>query len=67
MYDIIFCRNVAIYFNQENRRRLFQTIADCLRSEGVLIIGSTESIFGISDRFIRNESCNTMYFQKVRE
>lgn len=67
MYDIIFCRNVAIYFNQQNRRRLFQTIADCLRPEGVLIIGSTESIFGISDRFIRNESCNTMYFQKVRE
>ncbi|MCK9295637.1 MAG: protein-glutamate O-methyltransferase CheR [Desulfobulbaceae bacterium] len=67
MYDIIFCRNVAIYFNQENRRRLFQTIADSLHSEGVLIIGSTESILGISDRFIRNESCNTLYFQKAGE
>jgi chemotaxis protein methyltransferase CheR len=67
VYDIILCRNVAIYFNQENRRRLFQTIASCLRAEGVLIIGSTESIFGISDCFIRNESCNTMYFQKERE
>ncbi|MBU4262520.1 MAG: protein-glutamate O-methyltransferase CheR [Proteobacteria bacterium] len=67
VYDIILCRNVAIYFNQKNRRRLFQTMATCLRSEGVLIIGSTESIFGISDRFIRNESCNTIYFQKGRE
>ncbi|MCJ7601239.1 MAG: protein-glutamate O-methyltransferase CheR [Desulfobulbaceae bacterium] len=66
VYDIILCRNVAIYFNQENRRRLFQTIAACLRSEGVLIIGSTESILGISDRFIRNESCNTVYFLKGR-
>ncbi|MBU0910326.1 MAG: protein-glutamate O-methyltransferase CheR [Proteobacteria bacterium] len=66
VYDIILCRNVAIYFNEENRRRLFETIAGCLRSEGVLIIGSTESIFGISDRFIRNEICNTIYFQKGR-
>ncbi|RJX25973.1 MAG: protein-glutamate O-methyltransferase CheR [Desulfurivibrio sp.] len=63
-YDIILCRNVAIYFNQENRRRLFQTIASCLRSTGVLIIGSTESIVDASDLFSRTESCNTTYFQK---
>ncbi|MFA6900749.1 MAG: protein-glutamate O-methyltransferase CheR [Desulfurivibrionaceae bacterium] len=65
-YDIILCRNVAIYFNQENRRRLFEKIAACLRPEGILIIGSTESLYGVSDRFIRNESCNTVYFQAKR-
>lgn len=67
VYDIILCRNVAIYFNQENRRRLFEAIAACLRPQGILIIGSTESLFGVSDRFIRNENCNTVYFQKGRE
>jgi len=63
LYDIILCRNVAIYFNQENRCRLFEKIAACLRPQGILLIGSTESLFGVSDRFIRNESCNTVYFQ----
>lgn len=66
LYDIILCRNVAIYFNQEDRRRLFERIAACLRPEGILIIGSTESLFGVSDRFTRNESSNTVYFQKKR-
>lgn len=63
LYDVILCRNVAIYFNQENRRRLFETIAACLRPEGVLLIGSTESLHGVSDHFVRNESCNTVYYQ----
>ena len=63
LYDIILCRNVAIYFNQENRRRLFERMAACLRPGGILIIGATESLCGVSDRFVRNESCNTVYFQ----
>jgi len=63
IYDIILCRNVAIYFDQENRCRLFERIADCLRPEGILIIGSTETLIGVSDRFVRNESSNTVYFQ----
>ncbi len=63
LYDIILCRNVAIYFNQENRRRLFERIVACLRPQGILIIGSTESLFGVTDRFTRHESCNTVYFQ----
>lgn len=63
LYDIILCRNVAIYFDQENRRRLFEKIATCLRPEGILIIGSTESLHGVSDHFMRNESCNTFYYQ----
>lgn len=63
LYDIILCRNVAIYFNQENRRLLFEMIADCLRPQGILIIGSTESLVGVSDRFTRKESCKTVYYQ----
>lgn len=63
LYDIILCRNVAIYFEQENRRRLFEKIASSLRPGGILIIGSTETLYGVSDRFVRQESCNAVYFQ----
>ncbi len=62
-YDLIFCRNVGIYFNQENRCRLFTHIAECLNPQGVLIIGSTESLIGVNDCLIRHEAGNTVYFR----
>ena len=50
-FDVIFCRNVAIYFTMEDRKQLFDRLADMLDTGGALIIGSTESLTGISDRF----------------
>ena len=63
-FDLVFCRNVGIYFNQENRCRLFTQIAGRLHAEGVLIIGSTESLIGVCDCFIRHEAQNTAFFRK---
>jgi chemotaxis protein methyltransferase CheR len=50
-FDIIFCRNVAIYFSQEDRKKLFDRLADMLDDGGALIIGSSESLTGVSTRF----------------
>lgn len=50
-YDIVFCRNVAIYFNRADRKKLFEKIADILAPDGYLIIGSTESLTGVTTRF----------------
>ena len=46
-FDIIFCRNVAIYFTEANKTRLFRNLARCLAQDGSLIIGATESISGL--------------------
>lgn len=62
-FDIVFCRNVAIYFSKENRINLFNKIADQLKEDGVLIIGSTESLFGICDRFMREEHNSIIYYR----
>lgn len=62
-FDVIFCRNVAIYFNLANRKILFNRLADQLKPQGFLLIGSTESLYGISDRFIRKEYHNTAFYQ----
>ncbi|MCK5232146.1 MAG: protein-glutamate O-methyltransferase CheR [Desulfobulbaceae bacterium] len=62
-FDIIFCRNVAIYFSLQNRRRLFDRIADQLNPGGILILGGTELLFGITDRFRRCEEHDTFYYQ----
>lgn len=61
--DIIFCRNVAIYFKLEDRKRLFESIANVLEPDGYLIIGSTESLNGISSVFESKRYLRTIYYQ----
>lgn len=49
--DIIFCRNVMIYFDMEEQRRLINRFANCLVPGGYLFIGHAESLQGLSNRF----------------
>lgn len=50
-FDIIFCRNVVIYFKKDTQKILFDQFADVLRPDGFLYIGHSESLHGVSDRF----------------
>jgi chemotaxis protein methyltransferase CheR len=50
-FDIIFCRNVVIYFDKPTQRRLFDRFADLLQPDGWLYIGHSESLFNVTDRF----------------
>lgn len=50
-FDIIFCRNVIIYFDKKMRRKLLDRFADILTEDGHIFIGHSESLFGVSDRF----------------
>ena len=62
-FDIIFCRNVAIYFKLEDRITLFNKIADSLETDGYLIIGSTESLTGVCPRFIPKRHLKSIFYQ----
>lgn len=62
-FDIIFCRNVAIYFTLPDRKKLFNKIADVLEPDGYLLIGSTESLTGICPRFVPKRHLRSVYYQ----
>lgn len=51
LYDAVFCRNVLIYFSAAALLRAVASFADVLRPGGLLFLGASESIIGLSDRF----------------
>lgn len=60
--DVIFCRNVTIYFDRESKVKLMNRYADNLIDEGHLFIGHSESLFKICDQF--ELIGNTIYRKK---
>jgi len=62
-FDVVLCRNVAIYFTLEDRKKLFNKIAEVLEPDGFLIIGSTESLTGICPRFIPKRHLRSIFYQ----
>ena len=50
-FDVVFCRNVLIYFDQPTRQRLISAIESLLRPGGLLCIGHTETLTGVRSAF----------------
>ena len=50
-FDLIFCRNVVIYFNRETKAALVERFANQLSNGGLLMMGHSESLYKTSDRF----------------
>jgi len=51
IFDVVLCRNVLIYFDQETKARVLNSIADQLAEDGVLYLGAAETVLGVTDRF----------------
>ncbi len=62
MFDIIFCRNMAIYFTQQQKIQAFHNLADILNHKGCLIIGASEYLAGICDRFHPQRHLKSVYY-----
>ncbi len=62
-FDVIFCRNVVIYFNKETQKELFDRLADQLVDGGYLFIGHSETLHGVTQRF---ESIGRTIYKKLR-
>ncbi|KRR07538.1 CheR family methyltransferase [Bradyrhizobium valentinum] len=51
VFDIIFCRNVLIYFDQHTKANIFERLSRMLEPDGVLALGAAESVVGITNTF----------------
>lgn len=61
-FDLIFCRNVAIYFDLATRKSLFERLAQQLKPGGALLIGSSETLHGVTDRFHRKDYLKSAFY-----
>jgi chemotaxis protein methyltransferase CheR len=60
-FDVVFCRNVLIYFERETKRNILKNIAQLLAPDGFLYLGSTETILGLSETFHQHPSQRGIY------
>lgn len=63
-YDVVFCRNVIMYFAPETMKRVIARIARALRPGGYLFLGHAETLRGVSADFHLCHTHGTFYYQR---
>jgi chemotaxis protein methyltransferase CheR len=51
VFDLIFCRNVLIYFDQDTKIDVLNRLADVIADDGYLVLGAAETVIGLTDSF----------------
>jgi chemotaxis protein methyltransferase CheR len=51
LFDVIFCRNVLIYFDQSTKADIFNRLTSITQPDGFLVLGAAESVVGLTDVF----------------
>lgn len=63
-FDIVFCRNVLIYFDLEARSKIIKQIHSMLPDDGYLILGSSENLYGVDSDFKSERIDGTVVYRK---
>ena len=64
-FDVVFCRNVLIYFDQSTKTMVLDRIANILETDGFLCLGGAETVLGMSDRFVSITGQRGLYEQGI--
>jgi chemotaxis protein methyltransferase CheR len=67
--DVIFCRNVMMYFDEAEQKRLIEKFYRCLNPNGYLFVGHAESLLGVTEKFrmVHKDSGTAYQRVEVRE
>lgn len=65
-FDIIFCRNVLIYFDDKTKTSVFNTLYNLLTDLGYLFLGVMENIYMLTDKFESQQVGNTVLYRKKK-
>ncbi len=63
--DVIFCRNVMMYFDEAEQKRLIDKFARCLNPGGYLLVGHAESLLGLTEKFTMVYRDSGTAYQKI--
>jgi chemotaxis protein methyltransferase CheR len=66
-FDLVFCRNVLIYFDVDTKRNILGRIRQCLTPGGHLLLGGSETTLNLDDQFIRRPVGTAMLYQAPRK
>jgi len=62
-FDLIVCRNVVIYFNQDVKDKIYKKFSESLKKGGLLFVGATESIYNYKEYGF--EKTSTFIYKKI--
>lgn len=63
--DVLFCRNVLIYFDRQSKRQAIDNVFKCLRPDGLMFLGHAESLFSLEHRFVHEQTDGEVYYRKT--
>ncbi len=66
-FDMIFCRNVLIYFDDNKKRTILTQMHNMLNRDGFLLLGSTENLYCLSDQFVSRRLDQTTFYVKCSD
>lgn len=66
-FDIVFCRNVLIYFDRPTKSRVLEKIAGVMPSDGYLVLGGPETTLGLTRAFERHRDLRNVYVRRASD
>ena len=66
VFDVVFIRNVAIYFSEAFKIDLYKRIQRAMNRDGYLILGSSETLMGYSSDFVSGQHGRAMFYRKSK-
>jgi chemotaxis protein methyltransferase CheR len=64
-FDVVFCRNVLIYFDEVTKRSVLDRMAQVLSDDGYLLLGASEMVVGVTTSFVPHESARGISVKKL--